>query len=127
MKKNKKSQLFIISSLFLILLLIFIYSIETENTYIVKSGKFNLLNNIVYETCNVGKLSNGTFIDSRYNEFEVNVESYCLSYGYLCNLTIVNNTIVPPGGNWSLLNYTHYNYHIDYSYEGYEYSNSFIC
>ncbi|MDA3856502.1 MAG: hypothetical protein PF569_09685 [Candidatus Woesearchaeota archaeon] len=127
MIKNKKSQLFLLSSLFLLLLLIFIYSIETENTYIVKSGKFNLLNNIVYETCKVGKFSNGTYIDSRYLEFENDLESYCISYGYLCNLTITNNTIIPPSGNWSLLNYTHYDYHIDYRYEGYNYSSSFIC
>jgi len=125
--KNTKSQFLIFSGLFFILLLIFFYSLGTENSYITKKSKFNLLDNIIYETCEIGKNSNGSLIDQRYSNFTLNIENYCLEYNYNCSLSIINNSQIPPNGNWSLLNYTHYNYSIYYYFEGFEYSGDFTC
>ena len=125
--KSKKSQLLILSGMLLFLLLIFIYYIETENSYITKSSQDSILNNIIYETCIIGKNSNGSQIDSRYRAFSGNVSQYCNSNNNYCNLIINNNTAIPPLGNWSKLNYTHYDYSIVYSWDGYNTTLDFNC
>lgn len=125
MLKNKKGQLLILSGLFMILILIFSYSVETDNTYIVKNSKYNLLENIMHETCKVGMLSNGTYIATRYASYESLVENYCISVGAICNLTITNNTIIPT--NNSLVNYTLYDYEISYEQSGFKHETSFNC
>lgn len=122
---SKKGQFIIISVLLLILVLIFTYYQETDNSYIVKSSKYNLLDNIIYETCLVGRNSNGTYIQVRFDSFTNNVSSYCLDSGYVCNLTIQNNSIIP--SNESLINYTLFDYHIEYNASGYVYSGDFNC
>lgn len=124
---SKKAQFFILSGMLLFLLLFFIYSLETDNSYIVKFSKNSILDNIVYETCIIGKNSNGTQIDGRFDSYELNVLNYCISRGLSCNLTIINNTQIPPLGNWSLLNYTHYNYNIDYNSDNFNVSFDFNC
>lgn len=123
----KKSQFFILSGMLLFLLLFIIYSLETENSYISKFSDDTILNNIVYETCVIGKNSNGTQIDGRYSSFSLNVSDYCESMNNYCNLSITPNVVIPPEGNWSLLNYTHYDYHIDYGWNGYNTSFDFNC
>jgi len=125
--KNKKSQFLILSALYLILLILFSYSLETQNDYITKNTKNLLLNNLIYETCQIGKLSNGSFIDSRLSNFSVDVNNYCDGFGYNCSLSIINNTQIPPGGNYSKLNYTHYNYSIFYEVDGFVYTGDFTC
>ena len=120
--KSKKSQFFILSALFYILLLVFIYSLETENSYIVDSDRINLLDNIVYETCQLGYHSGTSEIDSRYGNFSANVSSYCTTLGYSCNLSISLNTASPP-----VYNYTTYDYSISYQKEGLLYSKTFTC
>lgn len=127
MKNSNKSQFLVFSAMFIFLLLIFIYSLETDNTYIVKNSKFNLIENIIYETCQVGKNSNGSYIDSRYSNFTNDVETYCLDLDYNCTLTIVNNTIIPPDSNWSKLNYTHYDYSLDITQMDFSYTGDFNC
>lgn len=124
-KYSKKGQFLIISSLFLILLLIFIYSLETENFYIGETSKISLLDNAIYETCYIGKNSNGTYIENRYLNFSGELSAYCLNMGYVCNLTIVNNTVIP--SNESLINYTLFDYSIVYEYDGLEYLKDFTC
>jgi len=126
-KKSKKSQFLVISSLFLFLLIIFTYSFGTENSYIIKKSKFNLLNNVISETCMVGKLSNGTNIEPRFSNLTLSFKNYCWDLGYDCKLEIVNNTQIPPSGDWTLLNYTHFNYFIDYDFDGFKYEGSFNC
>jgi len=113
--------------MFLFLIVLFIYSIETENFYITKFSKNTILDNIVYETCIVGKNSNGTQINNRFKMFANNVSDYCNESGNYCDLIIINNTAIPPLGNWSLLNYTHYDYHIDYKWRGLNTSLDFVC
>lgn len=109
------------------ILLLFIYSLETDNFYINKLSKTNILDNIIYETCVIGKNSNGSQIDLRYQQFTGNVSSYCSNMGNTCNLIIINNTPIPPLGNWSNLNYGHYDYSILYSWDGYEIDLDFNC
>ncbi len=127
MRFGNKGQFLIFSAMFVFLLLIFIYSIETPNSYIVNSSKFNLIDNIIYETCQVGKISNGSYIDQRYSNFSIDVYNYCLGFGYNCSLNIVNNTAIPPEANWSKLNYSHYDYNLVYITDDFNYSSNFNC
>lgn len=73
----------------------------------------------------VAKLSNGSNIDLRLNSFSQDVENYCVNFNLICNLTIIKQIGAPL--NLSLLNYTHYNYSIIYSNDGYDYIGDFIC
>ena len=123
--KNKKSQMFIISGFFVILGLLFIYSLETENYYIISSSKSSLLSNIIHQTCQIGEISNGSYLDSRFAQFESNIETYCPQIGVSCNLTISKSAGAPT--NLSELDYTYYNYSIDYENWGYSYSGDFNC
>ena len=123
--KNKSGQLLIFSGMFLILLLVFSYSLETQNSYKAYSSNLGITNNIVHETCQVGKLSNGSNLDSRYSSFVSSVDSYCDIFSYNCSLTITKQGGAPT--NLTLLNYTHYDYSLNYSSDKIEYSNSFRC
>lgn len=125
MKNNKKSQFMIFSITFFILLFMFIYSQETENDYISKSSKTSILSNIVYETCQVGKMSNGSYIDSRFGNFSQSISNYCTSFSYTCNLTILKSAGAP--SNLSLLNYTFYNFSLNYKNNGFNYTSNFTC
>lgn len=125
MMKNKSGQLFIISGFLVILGLFFIYSLETENYYIISSSKSSLLSNIVHQTCEIGRISNGSYIDSRFSDFETNIENYCPTISASCNLTISKSAGAPT--NLSELDYTYYNYSIAYEYREFSYSGSFNC
>ncbi len=123
--KNKKGQLFLISSFLLLFAVLFIYSLETENAYIPSSEKNGILRNIVFESCVVGMNSNGTYIDLRYTQFKNNVSNYCSSLNYNCSLTITKQGGAP--SNLSNLNYTHYDYEIYYENGGFVYDGEFNC
>ena len=125
MKKNKKSQFLILSIGFLIVLLIISYSVETQNTYIIKSSKYTILNNIVEEACYIGKNTNGSNLQSRYSNFTVDIENYCQNLGYSCNLSIQNNTALP--NNESQINYTLFDHYIDFKAKEYSYQTNFNC
>lgn len=125
MRFSKKGQLFLLSSYLILFSIFFIYSLETENTYIVNSAKTGILNNVLYETCKVGKMSNGSYIDSRYSTFVSDVSSYCSNQGYNCTLSIVKQGGAPT--NLSNLNYTYYNYSLYYNNSGFIYSQNFTC
>jgi len=123
--KNKKSQFMIFSITFFVLLLTFIYSQETENYYILKSSKTTILDNIVHETCQVGKMSNGSYIDSRLGNFSQSLNTYCNDFDFTCNLTVLKSGSAP--ANLSLLNYTFYNFTLDYKNEGFNHTSNFTC
>lgn len=123
--KNKRGQLFLLSTFMILLAILFIYSLETENTYIVKSAKTGILNNIIYETCEVGKLSNGSYIDSRYTQLTTDISNYCSGLSNTCTLTIIKQGGAPT--NLSQLNYTHFNYNINYENHGFKYLGDFNC
>jgi hypothetical protein len=121
----KKSQILILSSLILMSFLIFIYYSETENIYIKEKGDLYLLNNIIYETCKVGKLSNGTNLDPRFQNITLEINNYCNSFGNLCILNIVKKATAPT--NDSLLTYNDYDYSINFNWGDYTYSSNFNC
>ena len=127
LKYQKKGQFLIFSALFLFLLLLFIYSVETDNTYIENSGENKLILNIIEETCLVATLNNGTDLNASLYQFEIDVNDYCSQVKANCTITITNNSIIPPGGNWSDLNHTHYNYDINYSYGGLSFTQTIGC
>lgn len=113
------------STLLLSVLLLFIYYSGTENFYIVKKGEFNILENIQYETCKIGQFSNGSQIDLRFTNFTSEVFNYCQNLNYYCNLSIIKNATAPT--NLSLLNYTYYDYSINYSANKFKFNGSFNC
>ena len=126
MKRDNKGQFFIASMIMFFLVIVFLYSLETENTYKSYSGKNDILNNLRYETCQVAQKSNGTYLDSRFNNLTAEIQAYCSGYQMMhCNLTITKSSGAP--SNLSLLNYTHYNYSLDYRYQTYQAGGSFNC
>jgi len=123
--KNKKSQLLILSGLVLISLLIFSYSLETQNDYISKNSGNNILENIIFETCSIGKLSNGTFINQRYENYTIDIKNYCKEFNYSCLLNITNSYNET---NLSILNYKNYSYHLKFnSSNKYILNKNFSC
>ncbi len=125
LKNNKKGQFMIFSVFFFVILLLFIYSQETENFYIIKSSKTDIANNIIYETCKIGKMSNGSYIDSRLGNFSQSISNYCLDFNYTCILTIEKSPSAPV--NLSLLNYTYYNFTYNYYNYGLNSTVNFTC
>ena len=125
MYDSKRSQIILISGFLVLLVLVFIYSLETENSYIVYSAKSSLLENIMHETCQVGIMSNGSYIDVRFGNFSADVLNYCQDFAYNCTLNIQKNGDAPD--NLSELNYTHYTYSVIYSAGNYNNSYNFTC
>lgn len=125
MKKNKKSQVLVFSAMFLILLLLITYSIETRNSYKSYSSKSTIIENIKYESCQVGINSNGSFIDDRFSFFSGNLSQYCLEFDLNCTVSIVKKGDAP--SNLSLLNYTHYDFNISFESQNFNYSNAYNC
>lgn len=121
----KKSQFFILSFLFLMLLLVFISSLETKNTYIIKGTENDIVENIVYETCMIARMSNGTYIENRFVEFSNDVSGYCNGKGIYCLLNITNNTQIPT--NLSKINYTLFDYNIQLNTSQYYHKSNFTC
>ena len=125
MLKNKKAQFLILSGMILMGALIFIYSLETENNYILKDSENSMLNNIEIETCHIGKLSNGTYIESRYSNFSKDVKEYCGSFNYSCILNITNKD---GETNLSRLNYKNFSYNIKLTNNNsFSYDENFTC
>ncbi|MFW6009300.1 MAG: hypothetical protein ACOCP8_08570 [archaeon] len=122
---NKRGQFLILSFLFLFLLLIISYSIETQNNYIEKNNKYFVVNNIITETCIIGQNSNGSNIQERFLNFTQDVYLYCDDMDYNCNLTIINNTLIPT--NISLINYTLFDYYIDFQSNDHLITKKFNC
>lgn len=127
MKNSKSGQFLIFSGFFLVMLLIFIYYTETQNNYILNLGNDYILNNIIYESCMVGKLSNGSNIDTRNSIFISDISNYCFDLGIFCDLNIIKNSTGQAIVNLTLLNYTYYDYSINYSNFGFEYFKNYTC
>lgn len=127
MINSKSGQFLIFSGFFLVMLLIFIYYTETQNNYILNLGNDYILNNIIYESCMVGKLSNGSNIDTRNSIFISDISNYCFDLGIFCDLNIIKNSTGQAIVNLTLLNYTYYDYSINYSNFGFEYFKNYTC
>lgn len=125
LKNNRSGQLFIISSFLLILSLVFIYSQETQNSYIVHFTDSIIIEDIIYESCEIGYTSNGTFIESRFSSFENYINLDCQNNFYNCQLTITKQIAAPT--NLSLLDFTHFDFELSYDSQNVNYSNQYIC
>lgn len=124
-KKNKSGQIFILSCFLLMLSLVFIYSLETDNSYISDFTNSIIIENIIYETCNIGYQSNGSQYDSRFLFFQNHVNSNCQNSSYNCNISITKQVSAP--SNLSLLNYTDFDFHLYFENNFINYSNLYIC
>ncbi len=127
MMKDNKSQFFIFSVLFFLLLLLFIYSLETQNFYIESKNDFYILDNIKYEICYIAKNSDYINMETRFNQLSLDISSYCLQYSNICNLSIIKKNYMPPFGNITLLNYSQFDYNIYFNWNGLIVEENFIC
>jgi len=122
---NNKSQLLILSVLVLLTLLIFSYSQETQNNYIKENSNIDIVENVIFETCNIGKLSNGTYIEQRYSNYSSDINSYCQRFNYSCILNITNTD---GETNLSILNYNNFSYNLKFnSSNKYLLNKNFTC
>lgn len=124
--KNKKSQLILLAGFILFSLLFFIYSLETDNSYKLTFQDNYIVDNIIYEVCQVGYMSNGSNIDSRFTDYDSKVTSYCNDLDYTCNLVITKQVGAPPVGNISL-NYTYYDFEMEFEGNNHKLSYNFTC
>jgi hypothetical protein len=123
--KNKSGQIFVLSGFLLILSLVFIYSLETDNSYITDFTDSIIIENIIYETCVIGQNSNGSQFDSRFLSFENHVNLNCQNNYYNCLLNITKQGSAPV--NLSLLTITDFDFHLIFENDFINYSNTFIC
>jgi hypothetical protein len=123
--KNKSGQIFILSGFLLILSLVFIYSLETDNSYITDFTDSIIIENIIYETCILSQNSNGSQFDLRFSILENHINSNCQNNNYNCLLNISRNLSIIT--NLSLLTSTDFNFHLYFENEFINYSNKFIC
>jgi hypothetical protein len=127
MKFQKKGQFLIFSALFLFLLLYFIYSLETVNTYKFENGDFIYINEYKDKICTPLISRNGTVLNSTILLIENSIASYC-SYAEIdCNFDIYNITPIPPSGNWSLLTMDQFNISFDFNGSYTQVTNTFNC
>lgn len=125
--KSKKGQFMIFSVFFLFLLLVFIYSLETVNTYKFENGDLLYIHDIEEKICPILNSRNGTILNDTIPTVENSINSYCNSYEVGCIFTIENITSIPPLGNWSYLNISQFemNYVINNSHI--IYNSTFRC
>ena len=100
----RKSQFMVFSAFFLILLLFFIYSLETVNTYKVTNGDFIHISEFDKKICNAISSRNGTDLNSSILIIENSMNIYCSNDNRNCLFDIYNITPIPPLDNWSYLN-----------------------
>ena len=101
---NKKSQLIILSILFLTSLLIFIHYLGVSNLYNLKNDKNLMLNEIKNEIC---LLADGLYNDSieiNLNKFKAEISSFCLESSNECNLEILRKTPFPTSSQIIVIN-----------------------
>lgn len=126
---SKKSQLIIFSACFLFFLLIFIYHLETNNTYITKSSEVYIVENIIDQVCFFAKNTNSSAYYSYLEKMEDKTENFCIKEGFFCDLKILNLKNLPPTNNdWSSIdNLNDYSYFINFSFNNFLYESNFNC
>ena len=127
MMASRKGQFLILTSMILLITGIIIYSQETVNTYKNPNHDFYILDPLKKEVCGLVTVTNGTNLPIVTSQMETDTGEFCSKRGLYCNLTIINTTQVPFSGNWSMHNYTHYNYTLEVRSSYLNYSNTFTC
>jgi len=127
MKYKKKSQLMILSVLFLFVLMLYVYSTGTSNYYNIETRGFYIVNNIIYETCNIANNNIAENLSNRLESFENNISAYCREFNWKCDIDIINLSEIPPGGNWSKVNKSLYEFELNYSDLKYKQFKRFNC
>ncbi|NQZ84671.1 MAG: hypothetical protein HRU03_03040 [Nanoarchaeales archaeon] len=122
---NKSGQIFILSGFLLILSLVFIYSLETDNSYITDFTNSIIIENIIYETCNIAYNSNGSQFDSRFLSYQNHINLNCLNNNYNCLLTITKQPSAP--ADLSLLSYSDFDFDLYFENKFINYSNTYTC
>ena len=126
--KNTKGQFIVVSVLFLLLLLLVIYSLGTQKPYIAYSGERHVLNNLLEEGCTLGNLSNGSYLDYRFSDFINHTTSYCSGLGYTCTFNISRPQSGPSyEDNLSQLSYLNFTYSLYFKGNVLTYNSSFTC
>ena len=121
---SKQSQIIIIAAFLVFSALLFLYSLETQNYYNTNSQKIDIDSTIHLLFCEHITQASGLNLNSSLVEFENSFEQYCNHIDSLtCNVNIIVSTN-PPGGNFSLLNFTHLS--LNYSTQYYTHNNSNI-
>jgi hypothetical protein len=123
--KNKSGQIFVLSGFLLILSLVFIYSLETDNSYITDFTDSSIIENILYETCIIGQNSNGSQFDSRFSTYENHINLNCQNSHYNCLLNITKQSGATT--NLSLLAVTDFDFHLYFENQFINYSNFYTC
>ncbi len=123
--KNKSGQIFILSGFLLILSLVFIYSLETDNSYITDFTDSIIIENIIYETCEIGQNSNGSQFDSRFLSYQNHINLNCQNNYYTCLLNITKKGSAP--ANLSLLTVSDFDFHLYFKNQFINYSNLYTC
>ena len=77
------------SATFFVLLLIFIYSLETTNSYKSVEGEIYLVENMIEETCNVGNFNEGESLYEILQQYSSDIEDYCEGRGKVCNINFI--------------------------------------
>jgi hypothetical protein len=127
MKFKKKGQFLIFSALFLFLLLYFIYSLETVNTYKFENGDFIYIDEYKDKICTPLISRNGIDLNSTIPLIETSIYGYCSYAEIECNFIIYNITEVPPLGNWSLLTIDQFRVTFDFNQSYAQVTNDFNC
>lgn len=127
LRESKKSQFFILSGVFLLLTLYFIYSQEITTSYIGQFDLYHYTNNIEHEVCDSITSISGQNLTFRIDYLKNNLPLYCDLYDFNCSLTFDNSSIIPPMGNWSLVNYSLYNVGFNLTSDKFAYLKNITC
>ncbi len=127
LKFNNKSQIIVLACAFLFLIFLYIYSLETMNSYINMPPKTTILQVVADEVCYLAYRSSGEDLDLRLKMVNSSLLEYCNSEGLLCSFDIIPYGEVPPLGNWSLLNYSYYNFSLFVSDSTFNFTREFKC
>lgn len=127
MMSSKKGQFVILTSMILLVTGIIIYSQETVNTYKNPEHDFYILESLEKEVCALITITNGTNLPVVIPQMETDTGEFCSKRGLNCLLEIKNTTQVPFNGNWSMHNYSYYNYTLALQSNYLNYSNTFTC
>lgn len=114
-KKEKKSQLAVLSVFLFGVVLIFIYSIETPNTFNIQPSYIYIIDSIELKFCTHTENSpQGLILLNSLGDFENKMEQYCTATFIDCEINTYIHTM-PPDDNLSLLTFS--NIRMNYSFE----------